>query len=114
MKIAVGMTNTAKHTCHIVAPPDWNHSTATGAAESFCGRCWQGPVSSYHGAARRIEGLTIGWYWSILFVGSETASAAQAKNIKEAMITGSHHPPAVTVGAGGFVWCRKLYGLDEV
>ena len=52
MKMAVGMTNTAKHSCHIVAPPGGNHSTATGAAENFCGRCWQGqsvPTTGLHG-----------------------------------------------------------------
>jgi hypothetical protein len=30
------------------------------------------------------------------------------------MTVGLHRPPAVKVGAGVFVWCRELYGLDEV
>jgi hypothetical protein len=56
--------------------------------------------------------LTVGWYCSIVCVGSETAPAAQIKdkNVKEAMIAGSHHPPAAKVGAGVFVWCGGASG----
>jgi hypothetical protein len=31
---------------------------------------------------------------------------------EEATIAGSHHPPAVEVGAGDVVWCKELSGKD--
>jgi hypothetical protein len=48
-------------------------------------------------------------------IGDSTRCAGQGSNsTEEATIAGSHHPPAIKVGAGVFVWCKELYGLDEV
>jgi len=62
-------------------------------------------VAPFRAKVDKNRGLTAGWYCNTICAGSETARAAQAKdrNVKEATIVGSHHPPAVTVRAGVFV-----------
>jgi len=106
------MTNTAKHTSHVIAPPGGNHSTATGAAESFCGRCWPSQPVPTTEAAQGILGLTTGWYCNTIRAGFEIAPAAQAeavRNTKEATIAGLHDPPAVKVEAGVSIWGRTYH-----
>jgi len=48
-------------------------------------------------------------------IGNSARYAGQgSRNTGEVTIVGSHHPPAVKVGAGDAVWCKELSGLNEV